>query len=70
MAVSMFAWQNIFAFSKRTKIVLLNKADRQIAVLRLPAALICKKEVFRKGVGFVPGIGDALVWTSALLRPA
>src|ERR1700733_3450262 len=70
MTVSMFSGKDVFPFRQRTKVVFFNEADSQIAVAGVPAALVCQKEVFRKGVGFVPGISNALMGTSPLFHPA
>ena len=70
MAVSVFAGKNILIFGQRTEIILLDKAHRQIAISRVAAALIGKKEIFRQRVGFVPGVGNILVRTCALFRAA
>src|SRR5690348_9553890 len=70
MAVCVFSREDVLSFREWAKVILLNEADGQVAVLRSSAAPISQEEVFRKRVSLVPSIGHHPVRTCALFRTA
>ena len=60
MAVRVLARKNILVFGQRIEVFLLDEANCQIAVSGVSAALVGQEKIFRKCVGFVPGIGNVL----------
>ena len=67
MAISMLARQNILVFCERVVILVIDEALSEIEVAPISAALIGQKEVLGKRIGFVPSIGNILVWPPRLL---
>ena len=69
MAVGVLKGENVIACGEGVEVGLVFQvALGHVAVERLAAALIGEKQIFRQGVGFVPGIRSILVRTSALFK--
>jgi hypothetical protein len=70
VAISMFAREHILSLCQWPEIIFLNETHGEIAIARVPTALVGEKQIFRQRISLIPSVGNDLVRPGSLLCTA